>query len=356
MNSKTFASLLIATAVSASQNTRIGVISDLHFNEFYDAATSANYCKLSTLDTSSNADLYAPLSRYGCDPSSTLVDYMLTRFKEKFGAVDVLIVPGDSVSHKTSASAEGQDPTGSAYTAVKANLQATFAKLVEHFPSTVIIPTFGNNDGRYHDEAIDETDKSDYYNFVYDLWFNKIPGNANLDLASIKTTLTNGGYYRADISPTLSILSVNSMYFDFNDNSLHNGEQVLVNNWFEYELSLAKTEGRKVIITAHVYAGSRYGAEELWHDTYLVEYFENLRNYHDQVVIEVVGHDHYADLRYHSSNNVAGLPDSPTKFDFHNMFVAPGVTPWDGSNPGVSMFEVTSSGVATGLKMEFLNL
>lgn len=108
---------------------------------------------------------------------------MLTRFKEKFGAVDVIIVPGDSVSHKTSASAEGQDPTGSAYTAVKANMQATFAKLVEHFPSTVIIPTFGNNDGRYHDEAIDETDKSDYYNFAYDLWFNKIPANSHLDLA-----------------------------------------------------------------------------------------------------------------------------------------------------------------------------
>lgn len=88
----------------------------------------------------------------------------------------------------------------------------------------------------------------------------------------------------------------------------------------------------------------------------MVEYFENLRNYHEQVVIEVVGHDHYADLRYHSSNNVAGLPDTPTKFDFHNMFVAPGVTPYDNSNPGVSMFEVTDSGVATGLKMEYLNL
>jgi hypothetical protein len=78
--------------------------------------------------------LYAPLGRYGCDPSSTLIDYMLTRFKEKFGPVDVIIVPGDSVSHKTSASEEGQDPTGSAYAAVKANLQATFSKLVEHFP------------------------------------------------------------------------------------------------------------------------------------------------------------------------------------------------------------------------------
>jgi hypothetical protein len=88
----------------------------------------------------------------------------------------------------------------------------------------VIVPTFGNNDARYHDEAIDETDKNDYYNFVYDLWFNKLPGNANLDKASIKQTLIAGGYFRADITPSLSILSMNSMYFAFDDNSLHGRE------------------------------------------------------------------------------------------------------------------------------------
>ena len=73
-------------------------------------------------------------------------------------------------------------------------------------------------------------------------------------------------------------------------------------------------------------------------------------------MIEVVGHDHYADLRYHSSNNVVDLPDLATKFDFHNMFVAPGVTPYDNSNPGVSMFEVSDTGVPSGLRIEYLNL
>ncbi len=51
---------------------------------------------------------------------------------------------------------------------------------------------------------------------------------------------------------------MNSMYFAFDDNTLHGGEQTLVANWFEYQLALAKTEGRKVIITDHVYAGSRF--------------------------------------------------------------------------------------------------
>lgn len=72
--------------------------------------------------------------------------------------------------------------------------------------------------------------------------------------------------------------------------------------------------------------------------------------------MEVVGHDHYADLRYHSSNNVIDLPDLATKIDFHNIFVAPGVTPYDNSNPGVSMFEITDTGLPKSLKIEFLNI
>jgi hypothetical protein len=38
------------------------------------------------------------------------------------------------------------------------------------------------------------------------------------------------------------------------------------------------------------------------------------------------------------------------------MFVAPGVTPYDGTNPGVSKFEITPEGVPTNLHIEFLYL
>jgi hypothetical protein len=113
--------------------------------------------------------------------------------------------------------------------------------------------------------------------------------------------LTTAGYYRADVTPTITVLSLNSMYFDYSDNSTHGGEQTILQNWFTYELSTAKAQGRKVIITDHVYAGSRFQAEPLWKDTYNSWYFSTLRDYSDSVIIEVVGHDHFADLRYHSS-------------------------------------------------------
>ena len=227
MHSNFIAALLTATI---SANLKVGVISDSHFNTIYNAYSSSSICT----GTDVSGEIVAPVGRYGCDPSEDLLDLMYTRFKEVYGTVDVILVPGDSAAHKVAASKEGDDPTRSHYTAVKANLAATFAKFQEHFPNTVILPTFGNNDGRYHDEAIDEADKSDYYNFVYDLWFNQLTGNAGLDLASIKSTLLSGGYYRADITSTVTVLSLNSMYMDFEDNAVHNGEVNLISKWMEY--------------------------------------------------------------------------------------------------------------------------
>jgi hypothetical protein len=114
MTKQYFSALLTAVAYA---NIRVGVFSDLHYNEIYNPATSANNCKNTTSDK--NGDLYAPIGRYGCDPSEALINHMIARFKEKFGAVDVIIVPGDSVAHKVSAATGGTDLGGVAYAAVK---------------------------------------------------------------------------------------------------------------------------------------------------------------------------------------------------------------------------------------------
>jgi len=248
----TLTSALIAAVATA--NLKVGIISDSHFNTAYNAFYTDAKCTGTTVP-----DVVAPIGRYGCDPSEELIDIMYTKFIETFGNPDVLLVPGDSAAHKVAASAVGDDPDGSHYRAVKANIAATFAKFKEHFPNTLILPTFGNNDGRYHDEAIDEENKADYYSFIYDLWFNQLPGNANLaNLTEIKETVSAAGYYRADITPQVTLLSLNSMYMDYEDTSTHDGEAELIGNWFAYQLQLAKNEGRKVIIMDHVYAGSRF--------------------------------------------------------------------------------------------------
>jgi hypothetical protein len=98
-------SVLLFAGVAKS--LKIGVVSDPHYNVNYDPTTASNNCKSSTTIA---ADVYAPIGRYGCDTGPEMFDIMLQRFSEAFGDVDVLLVPGDHVAHKVSAT--DSDPTG----------------------------------------------------------------------------------------------------------------------------------------------------------------------------------------------------------------------------------------------------
>lgn len=127
-------------------------------------------------------------------------------------------------------------------------------------------------------------------------------------------------------------------------------------SWLEAQLIDGLSKGTKFIITDHVYAGARYHGSTLWHDEFNSRYFQILRDYHEAVAFEVVGHDHYGDLRYHSSYDVLDLPDTDTKFDFHNLFIAPGITPNKNQNPGVAMFEMDAYNTPHSLKFEFVDI
>lgn len=48
--------------------------------------------------------------------------------------------------------------------------------------------------------------------------------------------------------------------------------------------------------------------------------------------------------------------DTASKFDFHNLLVAPSITPNKMNNPGIAMFEVDDAGIPGNLKFEFLDL
>ena len=141
--------ILSLVSAAAAANLKIGVVSDPHYNAFYQPYASGSNCM-----AADSGEVYAPIGRYECDASPAMFDLMMTRFKDVFGEVDVLLVPGDHVAHQVSA--KDDDPTGAEYEAVKQNLATTWAMFAHYFPNTMILPTVGNNDGRFHDEAIDE--------------------------------------------------------------------------------------------------------------------------------------------------------------------------------------------------------
>ena len=86
----------------------------------------------------------------------------------------------------------------------------------------------------------------------------------------------------------------------------------------------------------------------MWNDEPNEKYFELIQEHKDRIVIELAGHDHFPSLRVHQDDD-GDL--------FHNLFIAPSITPWYENNPGVTSFEIDDDTlVPSKLRSTFLNL
>lgn len=72
----------------------------------------------------------------------------------------------------------------------------------------------GNNDTKDHDQAINSVDKTQYYTDLWTYWFEQMDGNTALkNNAGIKDTFMQGGFFRYDVSSTVSVLVLDTMYY-----------------------------------------------------------------------------------------------------------------------------------------------
>ena len=81
-------------------------------------------------------------------------------------------------------------------------------------------------------------------------------------------------------------------------------------DWMEDNLAQSSGTDRKFIIQDHVYAGARFEAEQMWHTKQSERFFSILLDFSSQIVLEVAGHEHITDLRYHGIDDVLDTPNS----------------------------------------------
>jgi len=94
---------------------------------------------------------------------------------------------------------------------VHANLSRLLAS---ELPDTLVIPTFGNNDFDLDDQVANETQKPEFYGRMFDMWFTNHKTNSQkMNLTLIRPTFMNGGYYRVDLTPKLSVLALNTVMY-----------------------------------------------------------------------------------------------------------------------------------------------
>lgn len=113
------------------------------------------------------------------------------------------------------------------YTHLKETIEAVAQMFAQYFPETLIVPSIGNNDGKKDYQGIDMSDKADYYGFYFDHWFTMHSHNSRLkELDEIKKTLMYAGYYRVDVDSKLSILALNTVYFNKKNDVFYQGNEI----------------------------------------------------------------------------------------------------------------------------------
>ena len=182
---------------------------------------------------------------------------MIQKVKLEQPEVDVILVTGDIVGHQLSQ--EITSPFDHYKYETLLQVHRNFSKImIEQLPKTMVLPTLGNNDGKYHYQPPTDKDAPSFYGELFKLWFLNHPFNSkNLDLELIKTTFLIGGYYRVNMpGGNLTLLTMNSISFSIRSVVLNpSGEQDMQLQWLEEQLSTAE-KWRKFIITNHIYYGS----------------------------------------------------------------------------------------------------
>lgn len=132
------------------------MISDLHLNLKYNENYGPREDKEGDCWVTSGTltDIKAPMGRYGCDPPGALIETMLDEFIKSHGKQDVIFLTGDQAGHHTAMPVDDPDYTQNTYPLLLASLAGVVAHLAVKFPDTLIIPAFGNNDTKYHDNPI----------------------------------------------------------------------------------------------------------------------------------------------------------------------------------------------------------
>ena len=134
--------LALSQAIVIEAELKIAVLSDIHLNPEYDPDISeVTYCHGDGLAAKEQAFL----GRRGCDSPLTLLKMALEVIKSENPDLDVLLVPGDFIGH-----AYPLDGAKGNYQKLIETHKMIRETLVKYFPNTMILPSLGNNDTKFH--------------------------------------------------------------------------------------------------------------------------------------------------------------------------------------------------------------
>ena len=246
----------VYSPVAWSEEGRLVLISDLHFNPFQDGKIVQKLINADYQDWHrilSTSTIRTPTS-YGSDTNFPLFASALKRIKRSCPNPDLILFPGDILAHNFNTMFQNYSRSQAEYRAfVMKTLKFVGSEISHHFPHTPIYFTLGNNDqfdGDYNippNGAFLHSAADIFYRF----W---LKGDTSGQASFAKTFMVGGNYAIGSLeSSKLRLISFNSVYFSSKNNYRDEGWRQL--KWLEEQLAAAHENGQKAWILTHIPPG-----------------------------------------------------------------------------------------------------
>lgn len=312
-------------ALAETGEGRIVLVSDIHFNPFYDAAIVPELMKTNYRNwhrVFGKSRLKEP-SKLGEETNFPLFISAMKRMKITCPQPDFILFSGDTLAHDFK---EKFSKFSSSHDEFRRFVEKVYNfisyQMNVFLPGVPIYLTLGNNDGWNGDYEIPPG--GGFLHRSADIFFKSWVKGKAANKLQFEGTFLKGGNYVIELAKTgnVSLIVTNSVYFSSRNSYRDEGWEQL--KWLRSELSAAQTAGRKVWIIMHIPPGvdvrssvNHPESPKLYWDestrssedrTYLQD-FTHLMVQHGDIVKGVfAGHSHMDHFRLvrHSGGGEAG--------------------------------------------------
>ncbi|XP_062516522.1 acid sphingomyelinase-like phosphodiesterase 3a [Corticium candelabrum] len=318
-------------------------ISDVHIDpEYLDNISGDTYCRNYSAEAKL-ASYLAPYGRPNCDSPKLLMQDAFQTMKKISTSIweenwpDFIVFTGDMAAHSLGT------PTGDV---VLGAITIATDGLRNTFPNSYVFPCLGNND--IPEDYYIPPHPQGWYTEVMNKWkefvicehcywrFDQQPVKEN----EFMKTFVTGGYYKAQLTPKLSLLVLNTNYFSAwatvqTELFLETAKGQL--EWLRQQLQSAEDNDAKVIISGHIPPGiSTYGLSPLWFDNYTKTYLHLTAERYPHVIGgQLFGHIHRDDFRFFFAQ-----PDQPLVEESSAILLTPSISPVYNNNPAFRLVYV----------------
>jgi sphingomyelin phosphodiesterase acid-like 3 len=342
--------LLPVVVGSRADSGRFLLISDIHFDPFYDGAL---FDQLASQPADAWAAILENSQPAGFNPRGTDSNYALLKSslddaRRRIPDPDFILYPGDLMAHEWQAKYDALAPAShladpAAYRDFTTKAVRFLAGQIQaRYPETPMLLTLGNDDSYCGDYMIEPD--GPFLAMLADVWAPLL--HLPEEPGGFRETFARGGYYalRLPGPERHRLVVLNSVFCSVNyDDECGSSTQTPALDqyrWLEGVLDRARADGESVWLLMHIPPGiNGYNSAEVvpkgqapvtfWQPELTSRFLQILERHAATIQAAFVGHTHMDDFR------VIRLDGKPTLF----LKIAPAISPIFGNNPGYQVYQ-----------------